>query len=118
MLRVVRTRRVRAIDERFYGRTARTIYVDRVRREDVTPSPWPNELADAAEESMPAYLADRMRALRHHVRISHEKAAEFWEVVIALLNEFDQLPREGDTSYSFVISLYPADHPELRAAKR
>src|SRR5688500_18449568 len=27
MLRVVRTRRVRAIDERYYGRTARVIYV-------------------------------------------------------------------------------------------
>src|SRR5213080_826438 len=29
MLRVVRTRRVRAIDERYYGRTARVFYVDR-----------------------------------------------------------------------------------------
>src|SRR3954464_1847110 len=29
LVRVVRTRRVRAIDERFYGRTARLFYVDR-----------------------------------------------------------------------------------------
>ncbi|HCT78391.1 MAG TPA: ArsR family transcriptional regulator [Micromonosporaceae bacterium] len=113
MLRVVRTRRVRAIDERFYGRTARNIYVGRVRPEDVNPPPWPNELADAAEESMPAYRADRMRALRHHVSISDEQAAEFWERVIALLNDFDQLPRKGDIPYSFVVSVYPADHPTL-----
>jgi hypothetical protein len=113
MLRVVRTRRVRAIEERFYGRTARTFYVGRVRPEDVTPPPWANELADAAEESMPAYQADRMRALRRHVRISDEQAGEFWERAMALVSEFSQLPREGDSPYSFVVSLYPADYPTL-----
>src|SRR4051794_4993780 len=40
MLRVVRTRRVRAIEERFYGRTARVFYVGRVPLEEVTPPPW------------------------------------------------------------------------------
>ena len=33
MLKVVRTRRVRAIDERFYGRTARIFYVGAIRPE-------------------------------------------------------------------------------------
>lgn len=113
LVRVVRTRRVRAIEESFYGRTARNISVGKVRPQDVTPPPWPNELADAAEESMPAYHADRMRALRHHAHISAAQAGAFWERVVALLNEFDQLPRDGDTSYSFVVSLYPAEHPTL-----
>jgi DNA-binding transcriptional ArsR family regulator len=113
MLRVVRTRRVRAIEERFYGRTARTFYVGRVRPEDVTPPPWANELGDAAEESMPAYQADEMRALRRHVRISHHQAGEFWERAMALVSDFSQLPREGDSAYSFVVSLYPADYPML-----
>lgn len=117
MLRVVRTRRVRAIEERFYGRTARIIYVGRVRQQDVTPPPWTNALSDAAEESIPAYLADRMRVLRRHVRISNERAAEFWDRVIALTNDFNQLPREGDTHYSFVAGLYPADHPSLPSAE-
>lgn len=117
MLRVVRTRRVRAIDERFYGRTAREFFVGRVRPQDVTPPPWTNKLSDAAEESMPAYQADRMRALRQHVRISNEQAGKFWERVIALMDDFNQLPREGDTSYAFVVGLYPADHPTLPAAK-
>ena len=39
MLRVVRTRRVRAIDERYYGRTGRTIYVGVVRRPGDTTTP-------------------------------------------------------------------------------
>ena len=113
MLQVVRTRRVRAIEERFYGRTARNYAIGPVRPEDVTPPPWPNELTDAAEESMPAYLADRMRALRRHVRLSDEQAAAFWERVTALMDEFSGLPREGDTPHVFVVSLYPADRPNL-----
>ena len=39
MLRVVRTRRVRAIEERFYGRTARNFSVGRVRAQDISPQP-------------------------------------------------------------------------------
>ena len=113
MLRIVRTRRVRAIEERFYGRTARLFQVGKVRPEDVTPPPWPNELAEAAEESMPAYLADTMRALRRHVPISGERAAEFWERVLALMNDFSQLPHDGDTTHVLLVSLYPADRPML-----
>jgi DNA-binding transcriptional ArsR family regulator len=117
MLRVVRTRQVRAIEERFYGRTARNYQVGRVRPQDVTPPPWPNELAEAADESMPSYLADTMRALRRHVPISTERAAEFWERVIDLMNDFSQLPRDGETPHVFVVSLYPADRPTLPPAE-
>jgi DNA-binding transcriptional ArsR family regulator len=117
MLRVVRTRRVRAIEERFYGRTARNYQVGKVRPQDVTPPPWPNALADAADESMPAYLADQMRALRRHVPISEERAAEFWERVIDLMNDFSQLPRDGDTPHVFVVGLYPANRPTLPPAE-
>ncbi|SRR6266536_3407393 len=117
MLRVVRTRQVRAIEERFYGRTARNYQVGRVRPQDVTPPPWPNELADAADESVPAYLADKMRALRRHVPISNERAAEFWERVITLMDDFSQLPRDGDTTHVFVVSLYPVDRPTLPPAE-
>src|SRR5687768_3811588 len=38
MLRVVRTRRVRAIDERYYGRTARVFYVGVVNRPGEDPT--------------------------------------------------------------------------------
>jgi DNA-binding transcriptional ArsR family regulator len=114
MLQVVRTRRVRAIEERFYGRTARNYQIGRVRREDVTPPPWPNPIVDAAEESMPAYLADRMRALRRHVFISDDRAAEFWERVVALMDDFSGQPRDGETPYVFLVGLYPAaDRPAL-----
>src|SRR5204863_8219134 len=39
LVRVVRTRRVRAIEERFYGRTARMFYVSVERRSDADDLP-------------------------------------------------------------------------------
>jgi DNA-binding transcriptional ArsR family regulator len=99
MLRVVRTRRVRAIDERFYGRTARTFYVGQVPLEEVTPPPWTNDLVEAAAESIPAYQADQMRALRRHARISPERAAGFWRRIDEVVREFTQLPRGRHRSW-------------------
>lgn len=113
MLRVVRTRKVRAIDERFYGRTARIFYVGAVSPQSVDPPPWTNDLADAATESTPAYLADTMRTVRRHARITPDRAREFWTRVDQLITEFTQLPREGDTVHAVVIGLYPTDYPSL-----
>lgn len=113
MLRVVRTRRVRAIDERFYGRTARVFFMGKVALEEVTPPPWTNYLADAAAESMPAYHADRMFALLRHARVSRKRAAAFWDRVDEVVREFAQLPREGDEVYGLVAGLYPTDYPSL-----
>ncbi len=111
LVRVVRTRRVRAIDERFYGRTARVFYVGQVRPEQVAD--MTNLLADAAAESLPAHQADTLRAIHRHARIPRERAAEFWDRVFALTREFSALPRGGDTSYAFVAGLYPTDFPSL-----
>ncbi|MEN3356191.1 MAG: hypothetical protein V7637_173 [Mycobacteriales bacterium] len=115
MLRVVRTRRVRAIDERFYGRTARLFYIGAVAPEHRTPPPWANDLAAAAEESMPAYHADTMWSIRRHARIPRARAREFWERVDAVVRDFTQIPRGGDAVFGLVVSLYPTDHPTLPA---
>jgi DNA-binding transcriptional ArsR family regulator len=115
MLQVVRTRRVRAIEERFYGRTARVFFIGRVAPEDIDPPPWTNDLADSGEESMPAYYADTMWSIRRHARISRDHAREFWQRIDAVVREFTQLPREGDTVFGLVVGLYPTDHPTLPA---
>ena len=111
MLKVVRTRRVRAIDERYYGRTARIFYVGAIRPEQA--SILSNSLAVAAAESDPAHEADDLRAVLRHVRIPREQAAKFWEGVIDLAREFSQLPRDGQTVYEFAAGLYPTDYPTL-----
>ena len=113
MLRTVRTRRVRAIDERFYGRTARTFHVGAVPPNLVDPPPWTNDLADAAVESASAYRSDTMRAVRRHARITPDRATEVWTRIDQLLIEFTQLPREGETVHGLVIGLYPTDFPAL-----
>ncbi len=102
MLRVVRTRRVRAIDERYYGRTARVFYVGVVNRPGEDPTTvHANALSVAAAESVAAHEADDLRSIVRHVRIPAERAAEFWEwVVDALTREFAQLPRAGDDTSS------------------
>jgi DNA-binding transcriptional ArsR family regulator len=111
LLRVVRTRRVRAIDERFYGRTARIFYVGAIRPEQV--GMLSNYLSVAAAESGPAHEADDLRAIMRHARIPRERVAEFWDRVLELTNEFMQLPRSGETVYGFVAGLYPTAFPTL-----
>jgi DNA-binding transcriptional ArsR family regulator len=113
MLKVVRTRKVRAIDERFYGRTARLFFIGKVPLEKITPPPWTNPFADAATESDAAYHADTMWANGRHARISRENAREFWQRAEALIHEFTQLPREGDTIFGFMVGLYPTEFPSL-----
>jgi DNA-binding transcriptional ArsR family regulator len=114
MLKVVRTRKVRAIDERYYGRTARIFYVGAIHADQARL--LTNNLAAAAAESGPAHEADDLRAITRHTRIPRERAAEFWERVMELASEFAQLPRSGDTVYGFAAGLYPAEYPTLPPA--
>ena len=114
MLQVVRTRRVRAIDERFYGRTARLFRVGVVSQLGGTR--WAvgvSPLSKAAAESAPAHETDELRATLRHARIPAERADEFWEQVLVLAQEFAKLPRSGDTVYGFAAGLYETDHPRL-----
>ncbi|MGH3096720.1 MAG: ArsR/SmtB family transcription factor [Streptosporangiales bacterium] len=114
LLQVVRTRRVRAIDERYYGRTARALYIALGQRPDGAALPLDfNDFAVAAKESVPAYEARQLRAQIRHARIAPERAAEFWDRVEDLVREFDTLPRSGDTVYGFALGLYPTDYPTL-----
>jgi DNA-binding transcriptional ArsR family regulator len=114
MLRVVRTRRVRAIDERYYGRTARLFYVGVVNRPGEDPTTvHANALSVAAAESVPAHEADDLRSIVRHGRIPPQSVEEFWRRVEEVVREFSQLPRSGDTVYGFAAGLYPTDYPTL-----
>jgi DNA-binding transcriptional ArsR family regulator len=89
LLRVVRTRRVRAIEERYYG------------------------IARAAAESAPAHAADDVRCTLVHARIPIGEVRDFWAQVQELARHFAQIPRSGDQVYGFVAGLYPTDAPTL-----
>ncbi|MFJ2958908.1 ArsR/SmtB family transcription factor [Streptomyces sp. NPDC087270] len=115
LLRVVRTRRVRAIDERYYGRTARMFFVGLGRQTADGPLPPDfNDFEVAAKESAAAYELGQLRGFIRRARISEERAAEFWERVEQVIHEFDRLPRSGETVHGFAVGLYPIpDHPTL-----
>lgn len=115
LLRVVRTRRVRAVEERFYGRTARMFYVSLGRHADGVSLPSDfNDLEVAARESAPAYEAGELRAFIRHARIAEERAAEFWSQVEQVIDAFERLPRSGETAYGFAVGLYRmTDYPTL-----
>jgi hypothetical protein len=105
---------VRAVDERYYGRTARMFYVGVVTHPgDDKTLVHANALSVAAAESVGAHVADELRSSVRHARIPDERAAEFWLRVDALLREFAQLPRSGDTVFGFAAGLYPTDFPTL-----
>ena len=113
LLRVVRTRKVRAIDERFYGRTGRTIIFG--------DSPTPdgavrqNFLAEAQAEA-DVSEPGRMLATMRHARIPEQRADEFFGRVVALAEEFTTLERSGDIVFGFVAAVYPTAHPSLPEA--
>jgi len=118
LLRVVRTRRVRAIEERYYGRVARTLYIGVLSRpEDKQVVAAINGLAEAAAESAPAHAADELRCLLVHARIPIEEVRNFWAQVQEVARRFAQIPRAGDQVYGFAAGLYPTDAPTLPDAE-
>ena len=114
LLQVVRTRRVRAIEERFYGRTARMFYVgvERSAAGGEMPEDF-NDFEVAAQDSAAAYRDGKLWGFIRHARISEAQASAFWERMAELVTEFDRLPRSGETMYGFAVGVYPTDHPTL-----
>src|SRR6266536_1005925 len=114
LLRVVRTRRVRAIDERYYGRTARLFQVGVVERPGEDPTTvHASALSVAAAEAGPAHAADELRSILRHARVPEEQAEELWQRILAIVQEFSRLPRAGDTVFALAAALYPTPYPTL-----
>jgi DNA-binding transcriptional ArsR family regulator len=119
LLRVVGTRRVRAIEERYYGRVARTLYIGVLSRpEDKRVVAAINGLAEAAAESAAAHADDELRCLLVHARIPIEEVRNFWAQVQEVARRFAQIPRAGDQVYGFAAGLYPTDVPALPDVER
>ena len=115
-LQVVRTRRVRAVEEAFYGRTARTFYAA-LEEAPTEPVLDFNDLEVAARESAPAYAEGRLWGFVRHARISEAQKEAFWHRMVELVEEFDALPREGDLVHGFAIGVYPVEgYPQLPRA--
>lgn len=104
LLKVVRTRRVRAIDERFYGRVARTFRLDHARDR----LPFVNEAASQLLPNADDELHAAGSSLRH-ARIPAARAHEYIERLHALALEFSAEPRSGDQEYALMFHVFPTN---------
>lgn len=105
LLTVVRTRKVRAIEERFYGRTALTYVLPHAPGEipfirDVLAEMDVSDREDSPKVGMSTY---------RHARIPNRRVGEFTERLYALALEFAEEPRSGDTEFGLYIALYPTN---------
>lgn len=111
LVRVVRRVRVRALEAKYYGRTARTFLYSRVGEATEVEQ---QVLADAAAD-LAALPADTevFTANTRQARIPAARAAEWLHRLNDLLVEFADQPREGEQTYSMVVAIYPTDRPRL-----
>ncbi len=108
LLKVVRTRKVRAIDERLYGRVARTIVFP---HDDESGLPF---LAAAlAEVDAERHRDDEVPGLTtlRHARIPLDRIVEYAERLLALAIEFVDEPRGGEIEFGLYLALYPTTRP-------
>ncbi len=117
LLRVVRTRRIRAVDERFYGRTARIFLVGATDPDVDAHLTATNPLADAANEAEGAHRGDDLRCIHRHARIPDDVVEEFWDEVLSLADRFSSTARSGDDTFAFVAAVYPSDSPALPSSE-
>lgn len=120
LIRVVRTEKVRAIEAKYYGRTARTFLLGSTKDTEAIDFEPGFMFREALEDVAAAYeqrdLLDGKPGIGtiRHVRIPDERAKEWVERLHGLLDEFISQPRGGDTSYGFVLGLYPTVRPVIR----
>ncbi len=118
LIRVVRTQKVRAIEAKYYGRSARTylltpeVSVDIYATPDYFLSSAATEYAKAAA-NQPEEAHESMISTLRYVRIPNDRASE-WAVRLGeLAQEFVSESRGGETTFGLLLALYPTDRPHL-----
>ncbi len=109
LVKVVRTRKVRAMTEKYYGRTGRTFVLP-----DTGPAAERTAMLDEAKSEMvfeegatfPAFTLRRMR-------LSEDRVHEFAKRLFDLTAEFVDQEPGGDTVYGLLAGIYPTDRPIL-----
>lgn len=107
LVRVVRTRQVRAITQAFWGRTGRTIMIDE-------PKGMWDDAAFVREAIDTFVLGEHGYTTLRYARIGADQVDAFGERLTALVDEFLALERSGDTTYGLLVALQPTDQPSLK----
>ena len=107
LVRVVRTHQVRGITESYWGRTGRTIMFAKPPGEEDDDTMFVREALQVFVPGEHGYSTLR------YARIPAERVDAFAERLDALVLEFLQLERSGDTVYGLLVALQPTDQPAL-----
>jgi DNA-binding transcriptional ArsR family regulator len=107
LVRIVRTAKVRAMTEKYYGRVGRTIVMG-----GITDDSDPLYMIHAAlrdvrhveGEALPMFTIRR-------ARVPEERAAEYAAALAELSAEFSAEPWAGDRVYGMLAAVYPTDLP-------
>ncbi|MCP5029873.1 MAG: winged helix-turn-helix transcriptional regulator [Actinomycetia bacterium] len=112
LITVVRTRRVRALEERFYGRTARVFVFGRSESGQGTrPAGLIQQALDELDATadlphlapLPSFTSARF------ARIPEERAVEWEARLAALAEEFADQSRGGTHTYGVLLGLFATD---------
>jgi DNA-binding transcriptional ArsR family regulator len=108
LVRVVRTRPVRGVTERYYGRTARRYELDRPGAE-VTAGPLllrtvADEVARVGAAGSPTDMVTLTRA-----RLDPERAGEFRARLGALVEEFQAEPASAAAAYTLAVAFFRSE---------
>jgi hypothetical protein len=96
------------MEERFYGRTARTIrFPDSAYEGDLPFFRDARRMIDQSPEAGDLPSAFTMRS----VRIPDDLAAAFSARVMELALEFSRTPRGGDREYALLVGFFPTNRP-------
>ncbi len=109
LVHIVRTAKVRAMTEKYYGRVGRTIVMG--GPVDATDPLYMvhaalREVRHVEGEALPMFTVRR-------ARIPEERAAEFADELVALAARFAAEPRAGNRVYGLLAMVYPTDLPIL-----
>lgn len=110
LVRVVRTRQVRGVTERYYGRTARRYELDppagRSGDEGLLLRTVAAELERAAALGFEG--GEEMTTVTR-ARLAPARAAEFRDRLAALVEEFRLVPDSAEPAYTLAVSLFRAE---------
>ena len=113
LIRVVRTEKVRAIEAKYYGRTARTYLIDDPRSVGFELAP-DYFISTAASE----FTAVEKGGVGHistlrYARIPDTRADEWVKRLADLATEFTAEQRGGETTFGLLLAMYPTERRHL-----
>jgi len=114
LTKVVRTRQVRAITERYYGRVART-YISVSSTPDTDREPGIQFLQQILKEVTTSIQdTNFLSYTTSNARIPSVRVQEFADRVNQLAQEFEVLNEPGEQMYSFLATIYHSNLPTIK----